>query len=197
MSSPDRSKEPGGTDPGKAMLLDIARQSIASGLRTSQPLVVDPDAYPSKLREQRATFVTLRRAGELRGCLGGFVANRPLVADVAHNAFGAAFRDHRFPPIEADELDELDELEIHISILSPLEPLAARDEKALLDVIRPGVDGLVVRDGTRQGTFLPAVWESLPEPSAFWRELKRKAELPLDSWSSRWEIFRYTVESLP
>jgi len=194
MSSPDRSKESGGANPGKAILLDIARQSIACGLRTGQPLVVDPDAHPPELRERRATFVTLRRASELRGCLGGLVASRPLVADVAHSAFGAAFRDNRFPPIEADELDEL---EIHVSILSPLEPLAASDEEALLDAIRPGVDGIVVRDGDRQGTFLPAVWENLPEPSAFWLELKRKAGLPLDSWSSRWEIFRYTVESLP
>ena len=99
-----------------------------------------------------------------------------------------------FPHIEADEFDEL---EIHVSILSPLEPLSIPDEEALLDAIRPGVDGLVVRAGARQGTFLPAVWESLPEPSDFWRELKRKAGLPVDSWSSRWEIFRYTVESLP
>jgi AmmeMemoRadiSam system protein A len=194
MSSPDRSKESEGANPGKAMLLDIARQSIACGLKTGQPLVVDPDAHPPELRERRATFVTLHRAGELRGCLGNLVASRPLVADVAHSAFGAAFRDHRFPPIEADELDEL---EIHVSILSPLEPLSATDEKALLNAIRPGVDGLVVRDGNRQGTFLPAVWESLPEPSAFWLELKRKAGLPPNSWSSRWEIFRYTVESLP
>lgn len=176
------------------MLLDIARQSIACGLETGQPLVVDPDAHPPELREPRATFVTLHRAGALRGCLGGLVASRPLVADVAHSAFGAAFRDHRFPPIEADEFDEL---EIHVSILSPLEPLSAADEEALLDAIRPGVDGLVVRDGNRQGTFLPAVWESLPEPSAFWLELKRKAGIPPDAWSSRWEIFRYTVESVP
>ncbi len=194
MSSPDRSKEPRGASPGKAMLLDVARQSIACGLRTGQPLVADPDAYPPELKEQRATFVTLRRAGKLRGCLGGLVASRPLVADVAHSAFGAAFRDSRFPSIEADELAEL---EIHVSILSPLEPLSAPDEEALLNAIRPGVDGLVVRDRAQQGIFLPAVWESLPEPSAFWSELKRKAGLPVDSWSSRWEIFRYTVESLP
>jgi AmmeMemoRadiSam system protein A len=122
------------------------------------------------------------------------VASRPLVADVAHSGFGAAFRDSRFPPLEAREFDQL---EIHVSILSSLEPVSAPDEKALLAAIRPGVDGLVVRDGARQGTFLPAVWESLPEPSAFWHELKRKAGLPLDTWSSRWEIFRYTVESLP
>jgi AmmeMemoRadiSam system protein A len=175
MSSPDRSEH-------------------AHGLRTGRPLVVDPDAYPPELAQPRATFVTLRSAGELRGCLGGLAAIRPLVADIAHSAFGAAFRDSRFPPVEADELDDL---EIHVSILSPLEPLSVPDETALLDAIRPGVDGLVVRDGDRQGTFLPAVWESLPEPSTFWRELKRKAGLPVDSWSSRWEISRYTVESLP
>jgi len=176
------------------LLLDVARQSIEWGLRTDQPLAVDPGAYPPELAELRATFVTLRRADELRGCVGGLVASRPLVADVAHSAFKAAFRDSRFPPLETSELDQL---EIHISILSSLEPLSVPDEKALLDAIRPGIDGLVVRDGARQGTFLPAVWESLPEPSAFWRELKRKAGLPLDAWSSRWEIFRYTVESLP
>ena len=176
------------------MLLEIARRSIAHGLQTGEPLVVDADAYPPELGEPRATFVTLRSAGELRGCLGGLVASRPLVVDVAHSAFGAAFRDSRFPPVEADEFGDL---EIHVSILGPLEPLSVPDEKALLDAIRPGVDGLVVRDGARQGTFLPAVWESLPEPSSFWREIKRKAGLPVDSWSSRWEISRYTVESLP
>jgi AmmeMemoRadiSam system protein A len=194
MSSADLSKEPPLASPGKALLLDVARQSIEWGLRTGQPLAVDPDAYPPELGELRATFVTLRRKGELRGCVGGLVASRPLVADVAHSAFGAAFRDNRFPALEASELDQI---ETHISILSPLEPLSAPDEKALLDAIRPGIDGLVVRDGARQGTFLPAVWESLPEPAEFWRELKRKAGISLDAWSSRWEIFRYTVESLP
>jgi len=194
MSSADLFKEPPLASPGKALLLDVARQSIEWGLRTGQPLAVDPDAYPPELGELRATFVTLRRRGELRGCVGGLVASRPLVADVAHSAFGAAFRDNRFPALEASELDQI---ETHISILSPLEPLSAPDEKALLDAIRPGIDGLVVRDGARQGTFLPAVWESLPEPAEFWRELKRKAGISLDAWSSRWEIFRYTVESLP
>jgi AmmeMemoRadiSam system protein A len=194
MSSLDRSTESEGASPDRAVLLDIARQSIALGLQTGQPLVVDPDDYPPELGLPLATFVTLHRAGGLRGCLGGLVANRPLVSDVANSAFGAAFRDHRFAPVMADELDQL---EIHISILSTLEPLSAPDEEALLDAIRPGVDGLVVRDGAQQGTFLPAVWKSLPEPSAFWRELKRKAGLPPEAWSSRWEISRFTVESLP
>ncbi len=194
MSSLDRSAESEGASPDRAVLLDIARQSIALGLQTRQPLVIDPDDYPPELGQPLATFVTLRRAGELRGCLGGLEASRPLVSDVAHSAFGAAFRDHRFASVTADELDQL---EIHISILSPLEPLSAPDEEALLDAIRPGIDGLVVRDGAQQGTFLPAVWKSLPEPSVFWCELKCKAGLPPEAWSSRWEIFRYTVESLP
>jgi len=194
MCSADPSKEPQLTDSDKASLLDVARRSIESGLRTGRPLRVDPDDYPPELAELRATFVTLRLEGALRGCVGGLVASRPLVADVAHSAFKAAFRDSRFPPLEASEFDRL---EIHISILSALEPLSVPDEKALLDAIRPGIDGLVVRDGARQGTFLPAVWASLPEPSEFWRELQRKAGIPLGAWSSRWEFFRYTVESLP
>lgn len=194
MSSADRSTAAAGAGPGKAILLDIARRSIECGLRSGQPLVVDPDAYPAELVELRATFVTLHRAGELRGCLGGLVANRPLVVDVAHSAFGAAFRDSRFPRLAEHELEDL---EIHVSILSPLEPLSVADEASLLAAIRPGVDGLVVRDGRRQGTFLPSVWESLREPRVFWRELKRKAGLPVDAWSSHWEIFRYTVESVP
>jgi len=194
MSSPERAQPPQRPGCGKALLLDVARQSIGWGLRTGRPLAVDPDAYPAEIAEPRASFVTLRRAGELRGCLGGLVVRRPLVVDVAHSAFGAAFRDHRFPPVQPREFDAL---EICISILSPLEPLSAPDEQALLAAIRPGVDGLVVRERARQGTFLPAVWDNLPEPSVFWRELKRKAGLPLDAWSSRWVIFRYTVESLP
>ena len=133
MSSLDRSTESEGASPDRAVLLDIARQSIALGLQTGQPLVVDPDDYPPELGQPLATFVTLRRAGELRGCLGGLEANRPLVSDVAHSAFGAAFRDNRFAPVTADELDQL---EIHISILSPLEPLSVPDEVALLDAIR-------------------------------------------------------------
>ena len=175
-------------------LLDVARRSIESGVRTGTPLNVEPGDFPPELREWRATFVTLRRADKLRGCVGALVASRPLVADVAHSAFAAAFRDARFPALEAAELDDL---EVHISVLSALEPLPVRDEADLLGQIRVGVDGLVLRDGAQQGTFLPAVWKSIPDPSGFLRELKRKAGLPLDSWSESWEVLRYTVESIP
>jgi AmmeMemoRadiSam system protein A len=180
--------------PARVALLDVAHESIESGVRTGESLTVDPGDFPLELREQRATFVTLRRAGELRGCVGALVASRPLVADVAHSAFAAAFRDARFPALDAAEFDDL---EIHISVLSALEPIAVRDESDLLDRIRPGVDGLVLRDGVRQGTFLPAVWGSIPDPADFLRELKHKAGLPRDSWSESWEVLRYTVESIP
>ena len=176
------------------MLLDVARRSIEQGVQTGRPLDVDPAAYPAPLREPRATFVTLHQRGALRGCVGGLEARLPLVQDVAHSAFGAAFRDGRFRPIERDDVREL---EIHVSILSALERLEVRSERELLDVLRPGVDGLLLRDGALQATFLPAVWERLADPASFVRELKRKAGLPADHWSPTLACERYTVDSLP
>ncbi len=175
-------------------LLDVARRSIARGVREGVPLAVDADAYPEPLRAHRATFVTLRREGELRGCVGGLDPIRPLVVDVAESAFKAAFRDYRLPPVTAEELPDLD---IHISILGPLERLHADSEESLITQLRPKIDGLLLREGPLQGTFLPAVWESLPEPRAFLAELKQKAGLPENHWSSTLEIHRYEVESIP
>ena len=178
----------------RAALLDVARRSIERGVREGAALEVDPGAYPEALRVHRATFVTLRREGELRGCVGSLVPLRPLVVDVAQSAFHAAFRDYRLPSIEARELPELD---VHISVLGPLERIQAGSEEALLAQLRPKVDGLLLREGSLQGTFLPAVWESLPEPRAFLAELKRKAGLPENHWSETLEVHRYEVESIP
>jgi hypothetical protein len=193
MCSADRPSEAPRVRADAALLLEIARRSIACGLETGEPLAIDASRFALELREPRASFVTLRRAGALRGCVGSLEASRPLVSDIAHNAFGAAFRDGRFAPLVAWELADL---EISAAILSALEPILAPDERTLLERIRPGIDGLVLRCGERQGTFLPAVWENLREPSSFWRELKRKAGLPVDAWSRDWSILRYTVESL-
>jgi AmmeMemoRadiSam system protein A len=115
------------------------------------------------------------------------------VVDVARNAFGAAFADPRFPRVGAGEASEL---EVHLSILGPLEPLAVTCEAELLRALRPGVDGLVLRDGACHATFLPAVWESLSTPHHFLCELRRKAGLAPDHWSATLEVFRYTVESV-
>jgi AmmeMemoRadiSam system protein A len=176
-----------------ALLLDVARRSIESGLAERRPLAVDCSEFPPALRLERATFVTLRREGRLRGCIGTLEADSPVAVSVADSAFKAAFRDSRFSPLEREELDEV---EIHVSILSPLEPVEFRCEEDLVEELRPGIDGLVLRDGVFRGTFLPTVWESLSEPGQFLRELKRKAGLPPDYWSDTLEVWRYTTRSI-
>jgi AmmeMemoRadiSam system protein A len=176
----------------RAALLDVARRSIAHGLAHGHPLAVDPDAWSPALRAHQAAFVTLNRAGQLRGCIGHLEATQPLVLDVADNAFAAAFRDPRFLPLAPDELDGL---EIHVSVLSPPVALEVSSEEELLRRLRPGIDGLILDDGLHRGTFLPSVWESLPKPAQFVGQLKLKAGLPIAYWSDRIRVSRYTTES--
>ncbi len=175
-------------------LLDVARASVAYGLsRTRQqaPLPVDPTRHPVPLRRVAASFVTLRRrSGELRGCIGELEARRPLVESVAGNAWRAAFRDPRFAVLTEPEWPDL---EFHISVLGPLEPLDAGSEEALVTALRPGIDGLLLGDGNRQATFLPAVWASLPDPTQFVHELQRKAGLAVGVWNDRLRASRYRV----
>jgi AmmeMemoRadiSam system protein A len=171
-------------------LVGLARSSIEHGLVHGRALAVEPAAHEPALREPAASFVTLELRSALRGCIGTLEAHRPLAVDVAENAFAAAFRDPRFAPLARLELADL---EIHVALLSPLERLAAASEAELLAQLRPGVDGLVLRVGERRATFLPAVWEELPDPAAFLRHLKRKAELPADGWPAGAEVWRYTV----
>ncbi|MGY6276529.1 AmmeMemoRadiSam system protein A [Methylomonas sp. MgM2] len=180
------------TDSDKNMLIRLARDSITYGLETGKPLKVELHDYPPELTIDRASFVTLERRGRLRGCIGMLEAVRPLVEDIAENAFSAAFRDPRFPPLSSGELTDLD---IHISILSPAEPMIFSSEKDLISKIRPGLDGLILREGYRRGTFLPSVWEQLPETKQFLRHLKQKAGLAPDYWSDAIKISRYTTET--
>jgi len=173
-------------------LLDAARQSVASGLAGTR-LKIELQAYPAALRAPRATFVTLHVRGELRGCIGSLEPRRPLIEDVVDNAYAAAFHDTRFPALTAADLDQLS---VHLSLLSPLTPLRFESEDDLLRQLRPGVDGLILAEHHHRGTFLPAVWESLPTPREFLRRLKEKAGLPPDYWSDTIAVERYTVESL-
>lgn len=174
-------------------LLTVAKNSIRRGLATGKPLTVNLDDFPAELTAQRATFVTLQKHGQLRGCIGMLNAVRPLVEDIAENAFSAAFRDPRFPQLEASELNELD---IHISILTPSEPISFNSEQDLLNQLQPYVDGLILQEGHSRGTFLPSVWEQLPEPKQFLRHLKQKAGLPPDYWSDTIKIYRYHTEMI-
>jgi AmmeMemoRadiSam system protein A len=181
-------------EPLQRNLLDLARESIRYGLKEGQHLPIHPQTWPPELREIRATFVTLSKNGTLRGCIGSLHASRPLVEDVARNAFHAAFEDPRFPPLEPEEIAHLD---VHISILTPPEPLPCSSEVDLLQKLRPGVDGLILEEGERRATFLPAVWEDLTDPKDFVRHLKMKAGLPTGYWSGTLKAYRYTAESVP
>ena len=173
-------------------LLALARRSIVQGLETGRPLSVAPEEFDEPLRARRAAFVTLTTWGNLRGCIGHLEAIQPLVRDVADNAFAAAFRDPRFPPLAARELGPL---QIEISVLTPATPLRFGSEAELLALIEPGRDGLILEAGAARGTFLPTVWESLPDRRDFLRHLKQKAGLPPDYWSDRLRVSRYRTEA--
>jgi hypothetical protein len=176
-----------------ACLLAVARLAVERSARSGVPLRVDPQQHAPRLRAPGASFVTLRRAGALRGCTGRLEAVAPLVADVARSAHRAACEDPRFDPVEAHELEGL---ELKISVLSALLPLPVGSRDELLARLVPGVDGLVLREGAAGATFLPAVWQSLPEPAQFLRELLAKAGLPPDHWSASLRFERYTTLEL-
>ena len=176
----------------QSILLGVARDSIGRGLTDGHSLRIHPEDYPPELREQRASFVTINLNDRLRGCIGHLTAIQSLVQDVAENAFAAAFRDPRFPPLNADEFAQID---IHVSVLSPAQSMTFSSESDLLAQLRPGVDGLILEDGAARGTFLPSVWDSLPDPRDFLAHLKNKAGLPSHHWSPNLKVYRYGTES--
>ncbi len=193
MPSPDTAAVPL-DDQARSLLLQIAEASIQHGLRYGRPLRVDPEDYQEALQANRASFVTLQKHGELRGCIGHLEAIQPLVLDVAENAYAAAFQDPRFPPLSDREVGDI---ETHISVLTPATPMRFSSEAELIAQLRPGRDGLILQEGYKKGTFLPSVWESLPEPAAFIKQLKLKAGLPASYWSESLKVFRYETESFP
>lgn len=178
-------------DPHKERLREIARASIEYGLARGEPLPIDTAREPKPLSAPGASFVTLTRHGRLRGCIGSLEAQRPLAVDVSQNAFAAAFEDPRFEPLTPYEVEDLD---INISVLSPPERLEVRSEEDLLRTIRPGIDGLILQRGARRATFLPSVWEDLPEPREFIRHLKMKGGWPPHVWYPDFECWRYETE---
>lgn len=173
-------------------LLRVARDAIDDGLRHSEVQRMELDTFPPALLVERACFVSLHRLDELRGCVGSLEARCPLVLQVARSAYDAAFCDLRLPPVRADELAGLT---IEISVLSPLTVIEAESEPALIEQLRPGIDGVVVRDGEQRATFLPKVWESFPRAHEFLEQLKRKAGLPPMYWSPTLRVETYTADS--
>ena len=167
-------------------LLTIARSAIGAelGFRPAA------EASHAALGRPAATFVTLKVEDELRGCIGTLKPLRPLGVDVRANAIAAAFRDPRFPPVAAVEFEAIS---VEVSLLSVDERLDVRDEEDLLARLRPDIDGLVLEYGRHRATFLPQVWESLPDPRSFLVALKRKAGLSADFWSPQVNVSRYGV----
>jgi AmmeMemoRadiSam system protein B/AmmeMemoRadiSam system protein A len=142
------------------------------------------------LQRPGATFVTLKQNGQLRGCIGSLGVHRSLIDDVRSNARAAAFQDPRFKPLRFEELSSI---RIEVSLLSALQPMTFRDEGDALAQLRPGIDGVVLQYDRHRGTFLPQVWENLPEPRSFLAELKRKSGLAPDFWDAKVRLSRYTV----
>lgn len=173
-------------------LLQAALGSIESGLQSGTAKIYNNKDYSRALGELRACFVTLKKDRALRGCIGSLEARRSLIEDVAANAFTAAFGDPRFQKLDRDELNFLD---IGISVLGPREALTFESQQSLIDMLRPGQDGLILQDRNIKATFLPTVWKSIPQAAEFLNQLKRKAGLSADYWSNTLEIWRYTTES--
>ena len=172
-------------------LRQIVMESIQNGLSNGCAMEPGIEGVPPHLMEPGAVFVTLEKDGQLRGCVGSLEPKRSLINDVARNAYGAAFSDHRFSPLAAHELPGL---QFHISLLTPMEPLAVKDRGDLVESLRPGRDGLLMEDPPHRSTFLPQVWDSLPDPRDFLGKLFLKAGLKKDHWSESIRFSRYSVE---
>jgi uncharacterized protein len=181
------------SDQERKILLELAHESIAYGLKNNQHMPIDVVDYPKHLQEERTCFVTLHLQGQLKGCIGSLEAHQSLVQDVIHNAYTAAFQDPRFYPLTAEEFPEI---KIHISVLSKPELISFTSEEDLLGKIRPKIDGLILSEGLNKGTFLPAVWQELPDKALFLKHLKLKAGLSENYWSDTLKVERYTAESI-
>ena len=178
-------------DSYRAELKEAAR-TVLRGVGQSAKIDLPLDSYPAPLLAARRTFVTLKDRGELRGCIGSVEAHQPLIVDVVRNALASATADQRFKPVTEEEAARLD---IHVSILSHDRPMVFGSEEELLAQLRPGVDGLMIRDGAHRSLFLPQVWAMVPDRRAFLEHLKTKAGLPADYWSPTLQAWRFTSES--
>jgi len=173
-------------------LLRIARVTIENKVRgIALPIIPESNLTPTLL-EICASFVTLTIQGELRGCIGKLEAQKPLAEDVQENAISAAFEDPRFHPVGENELYRI---QIEVSRLTHLVPLFYRDADDLLSKLRPNIDGVILKDGSRRATFLPAVWEKLPDPAEFLDNLCYKMGVHPNAWRTKHlDVSIYQVE---
>lgn len=176
----------------RVFLLNTARETITRKLRGEPIPRLELAELPPALREPGACFVTLTKERELRGCVGSIEASRPLALDVQERSLSAAFEDPRFPPLQEEELDLI---QIEISALTRPEELSFKDPGDLPGLLRPGIDGVILSYDYRRATFLPQVWDKLPEPEHFLGRLCQKMGLPPDTWKKvRLGVQIYQVE---
>ncbi len=173
-------------------LLKLARQAMTEAVNGRSLKPLDLTSLPAGLRSPGATFVTLTKGGDLRGCIGALEPHLPLAEDVREHAAAAALQDYRFPPVKQDELDTI---EIEISRLTLPQQLEYKTPQDLIMKLRPGIDGVIIRDGMHRATFLPQVWDKLPDPETFMNHLCQKMGAPPDLWRrKRIKIEFYQVE---
>ena len=180
------------TDGEKQTLLQIARAAIENAVKRKNPLPLSEDAQTQTLRENGASFVTLTIAGDLRGCIGAIEAYQPLAEDVREHAVSAAMEDPRFPPLREAELDRI---HIEVSRLTAPQELEYTDADDLLKKLRPHLDGVILKHGFRRATFLPQVWEKIPDPVEFLEQLCYKMGERGNLWrNTKLQVFTYQVE---
>jgi len=174
-------------------LLRMARDAMERGVRGEKLIPLDESTLSPHLREHAASFITLTIGDQLRGCIGGLEARQSLAEDVRQHAVAAALEDPRFPPVSERELNRI---EIEVSRLTRPHPLEYKDANDLLSKLRPNVDGVILRDGIyHRGTFLPQVWEKIPDPAEFLNNLCYKMGVSKNLWRNKHlDVFTYQVE---
>ncbi len=176
----------------KQILLRLARQALDMGVRGQKIPPLDQKSMPPRLQEQGASFVTLTIRGNLRGCIGALEPYQSLADDVREHAVAAALQDYRFPKVTPEELSQI---EVEISRLTIPVPLEYSTPEDLLAKLRPGIDGVLLRDGVRRATFLPQVWEKIPNPAEFLDNLCYKMGDSPGLWRKKHlEVSTYQVE---
>lgn len=180
------------SDQEKQYLLKVAREALIFGVQGKRLPEIDSESIPRKINLPGASFVTLTKNKELRGCIGSLEATRPLVEDVRLHTIAAAMEDFRFPPVREDEIQHIT---IEVSRLTIPTQIEFDNPEKLLSKIRPGVDGVVIKKGLQRATFLPQVWEKVPDVEIFLTMLCRKMGAGSDCWRrEKIEVFTYQVE---
>lgn len=169
-------------------VIDVCKKSILAGFSKETSKF---RRIPAVFAQLGACFVTLEKEGNLRGCIGSIIANRPLIEDLVKNAQNSAFSDPRFQPVKEDEFEHLS---VNVSLLSAPQKMTFDDESDLLNQIRPFVDGIIIKDGPYQAVYLPSVWEQIQDKTVFLDSLKIKAGMPPKYFSPTFEAYRFTTE---